>query len=69
MSNETATKIALFQEKEIRKTFYKDEWWFSVSDVVEVLTETVNARDYIKKLRKRDKGLNSYWGTNCPPLK
>jgi DNA-damage-inducible protein D len=31
-----------------------------------VLTDTINVKDYIKKLRKRDDELNSYWGTNCP---
>ncbi len=64
----TNTKIAIFQKKEIRKTTYKNEWWFSVADVIEALTDTVDVRDYIKKMRKRDKELNSYWGTNCPPV-
>lgn len=64
----TTTKIAIFQKKEIRKTIYKNEWWFSVADVIEVLTDTVDVRDYIKKMRKRDTELDAYWGTNCPPL-
>ncbi|MBU2036920.1 Bro-N domain-containing protein [Patescibacteria group bacterium] len=64
----TTTKIAIFQKKEIRKTIYKNEWWFSVADVIEVLTDTVDVRDYIKKMRKRDRELNAYWGTNCPPV-
>ncbi len=64
----TTTKIAIFQRKEIRKTIHKNEWWFSVADVIEALTDTVDVKDYIKKMRKRDKELNSYWGTNCPPL-
>lgn len=68
MSNETTTKIALFQEKEIRKTFYKGEWWFSVSDVIEVLTESSDVRQYVKRMKQRDSELNSYWGTNCTPL-
>ncbi len=64
----TTTKIAIFQKKEIRKTIYNNEWWFSVADVIEALTDTVDVRDYIKKMRKRDKELNTYWGTNCPLL-
>ncbi len=64
----TTTKIAIFQKKEIRKTIFNNEWWFSVADVIEALTDTVDVRDYIKKMRKRDKELNAYWGTNCPPL-
>ncbi|TSC93185.1 MAG: prophage antirepressor [Candidatus Berkelbacteria bacterium Licking1014_7] len=64
----TTTKIAIFQKKEIRKIIHKNEWWFSVADVVGALTDTVDVRDYIKKMRKRDKELNVYWGTNCPLL-
>ncbi|OGD32636.1 phage antirepressor protein [Candidatus Azambacteria bacterium RIFCSPHIGHO2_02_FULL_52_12] len=62
------TKIAIFQKKEIRKVIHNDEWCFSVSDVIEALTDTVDVRDYIKKMRKRDVELNAYWGTNCPLL-
>lgn len=68
MTQELITKIAIFRKKEIRKIIRKNEWWFSVSDVIEALTETVDVRDYIKKMRKRDVELNTYWGTNCPPL-
>ena len=46
------TKLAVFQSKEIRRTLHHGEWWFSVSDVVEALTATSNATDYIKKMRK-----------------
>ena len=62
------TKIALFQGRKIRKTIYKNEWWFSVADIVEVLTDTVDVRDYIKKMRKRDEELNFNWGTICHPV-
>ena len=62
------TKIAIFQKKEIRKTIHNNEWWFSVADIIEALTDTVDVRGYIKKMRKRDNELNSYWGTNCPLL-
>jgi hypothetical protein len=64
----TNPHVAVFQKKEIRKVIYKNEWWFSVADVVEALTNTVNIRDYIKKMRKRDTELDVYWGTNCHPL-
>jgi hypothetical protein len=62
------TKIAVFRGKEIRKTLQNDEWWFSVSDVVEALTDSTDPKQYIKKLRQRDQELNSYWGTICTPL-
>jgi len=62
-----ATSIAVFKGKEIRKTIHKDQWWFSVSDVVEALTDSVDQKQYIKKMRQRDPELNSYWGTICTP--
>ena len=62
------TKIAIFRGKEIRKTIHKGEWWFSVSDVVEALTDSTDPKQYIKKMRGRDPELNSYWGTICTPL-
>jgi len=62
--------ISLFEEKQVRRTWNADEekWYFSIDDVVQALTGSVNVKDYIKKLRKRDPGLDSYWGTNCPPV-
>lgn len=62
--------IKLFESKQIR-TVWNDEdkkWYFAIVDVVEVLTESVNPKDYIKKMRRRDEQLNSNWGTICPPL-
>lgn len=62
------TRIAIFKGKQIRKTIHNNEWWFSVADVVEALTDSVDPRQYIKKMRKRDNALDSYWGTICTPL-
>lgn len=47
------TKIALFQRKEIRKIIYKNEWWFSVIDVVGALAETDRPRKYWNDLKKK----------------
>lgn len=49
------TKIAIFKGKKIRKTIYKNEWWFSVVDVVEALTESINPRDYWYRMKIRVK--------------
>lgn len=70
-SNEmdATNKIAIFKGKEIRKTIHNDEWWFVIEDVVDVLTESKDVKQYIKKLRARDSELNAYWGTKCTPLK
>jgi DNA-damage-inducible protein D len=62
-------KISIFEGKKIRKTFYQDEWWFSVSDVVAALVSSANVRQYIKKMRARDLELKSNWGTICTPVK
>jgi hypothetical protein len=62
------SNIKLFESKQIRATWDEKEqkWFFSVQDVIEVLTDTVDAKDYIKKMKKRDPQLRSNWGTICP---
>jgi DNA-damage-inducible protein D len=62
------TNIAISKGQEIRKTLHKNEWWFSVSDVVAALTDSADRKQYIKKMRQRDPELSSYWGTICTPL-
>ena len=66
----TTTKIAIFQKKEIRKTIHNNEWWFSVVDVVAVLTESSNPRDYWYKMKIRVKSEDGVeLSTNCRQLK
>jgi len=69
MSLDAGSSIRLFQEKTIRSVWNAEEelWYFSLVDIVGVLTDSVNPRDYLKKLRRRDPELDSYLGTNCPP--
>lgn len=56
MEQEIATnKIALFKGSKIRRTIYQNEWWFSVVDVVQALTDSVNPRDYWFKMKIRVK--------------
>jgi len=65
------TRIALFQRKEIRRTIHGNEWWFVITDVVAALTDSVDASDYLKKLRKRDPMLSEAFkggGQLVPPL-
>lgn len=46
----------------------QEKYYFSVTDIVQVLTDSVNPRDYIKKMLRRDPELKSKWGTICPPV-
>lgn len=59
--------IKLFESKKIRSAWNDDEekWYFSVQDVVEVLTDSADIKQYIKKLKSRDPQLFTNWGTIC----
>jgi len=48
-----SNSIAVFKGKDIRKTIYKNEWWFSVVDVIEVLTGNDRPRKYWNDLKKK----------------
>ena len=58
-------KLALFEEKEIRKTWKKNKWYFSIVDVIYALTNSNDPKQYIKKLKFRDYELQNNWGTIC----
>ena len=64
------TKISLFKGKQIRKILFQGEWWFSVVDVIQALTDSVNPRDYWYRMKVRvetDEGLEL--STTCRQLK
>ncbi|HEY5509768.1 MAG TPA: Bro-N domain-containing protein [Prolixibacteraceae bacterium] len=64
------SNIKLFESKQIR-TVWNDldkKWYFVVADVIQVLTDTPNPGDYIKKMRKRDEELSKGWGQFVTPL-
>lgn len=63
-------QIKLFESNQIRSVWSEEEqkWYFVVSDVVKVLTNTPNPTDYIKKMRKRDEELAKGWGQFVPTL-
>lgn len=46
-------KIVVFQEKQIRRIWHKEEWWFSIIDVIEVLSESKNPRRYWSDLKRK----------------
>jgi DNA-damage-inducible protein D len=61
------SNIKLFESKQIRSTWDEQEekWYFSVQDVVEVLTNTKDVKQYVKKMLARDLLLKANWGTIC----
>lgn len=54
-------RLALFEEKQIRKTWKESKWYFSIEDVVIALTDSRDPKQYINKLRKRDEELSKGW--------
>lgn len=69
MKKETAIK--LFEQKQVRSYWNSDEekWYFSVQDIVAILSESNDVKQYIKKMRKRNTELSANWGTICTPVK
>ena len=59
---EQNNKIVLFQEKQIRRVWDNDQWWFVIEDVVQILTDSSNPKGYIRDMRRRDTQLSEGWG-------
>ena len=64
------SNIRLFESKQVRSTWSKAEekWYFSVRDVVEILTDSADTKQYIKRMLSRDEHLKFNWGTICTPV-
>src|SRR3990167_3035552 len=62
-------KLSVFEGKNVRRIWHKDEWYFSVVDVIGALTESDNPRNYwnMLKAREAEQGIELY--TNCVQLK
>ncbi len=61
----SANRLVAFEDKKIRRIFYKEEWYFSIIDVVEVLTESPNPRRYWSDLKLQlaeKEGFNQLYG-------
>lgn len=60
-------KLQLFENQTIRTAWddEAEEWYFAVNDIVKVLTDSKDPKQYIKKMRARDPELNARWGTIC----
>ena len=64
------SKVRLFENARIRTAWDEanEEWYFCVADIVLVLTDSSDVKQYIKKMRSRDPELNLKWGTICTPV-
>ena len=65
------SEIKLFQDRQVRSVWddEQEQWYFSIVDVVSVLTDSADPKQYLKKMRARDPELNARWGTICTPTK
>ena len=57
----------LFEDRKIRAVWddKEEKWYFSIVDVVAVLTDSADPKQYIKRMKSRDEGLKANWGTIC----
>ena len=69
MSQNEKFAIQLFEGKKVRIAWdaEQEKYYFSVTDVVEVLTDSTDAKQYVKRMLSRDPELKSRWGTICTP--
>lgn len=64
------TKIAVFRQKQIRRVIYKNEWWFSVVDIIAALTDSIDPNDYWYRMKVRVKSEDGLeLSTLCRQLK
>ena len=68
MSNESIIQVFEGQNVRIVWDEKEEKYYFAVSDIVQVLTDTTNPTDYLKKMRQRDKELAKGWGQIVTPL-
>lgn len=63
-------ELEFIYDDKIRKVWHsqEEEWYFSIIDVINVLTDSSDPKQYVKKLRSRDPELSANWGTICTPI-
>ncbi|MFH0905950.1 MAG: Bro-N domain-containing protein [archaeon] len=55
------SSLSVFDGKKIRKTWFNNEWWFSIIDIVSALTDSIDPNGYLKDMRRRDEELSNGW--------
>lgn len=58
-------KLALFEDTKIRKTYKNNKWYYSITDVISMLTDTSNPNQYLKNIKSKDIELKNNWNTLC----
>jgi DNA-damage-inducible protein D len=66
---EQDNKIVVFQEKQIRKIWHNEQWFFSVIDVIEVLTDSPKPKRYWTDIKRRSEKESGQGYAFCVPLK
>lgn len=51
----------VFEEKEVRRAWFKEQWFFVVEDVVQVLIDSSDSKQYIQRMKQRDDELSQGW--------
>lgn len=69
MDTDKNNALVVFEDKNIRRVWYDDEWYFSVVDVIAVLTDSINPSAYWRKLKERLKLEGNETVTKCHTLK
>ena len=61
--------VKVFDSSKIRMVSNEEQekYYFAVQDIVQILTDSVDVKQYVKRLRSRDSELDSVWGTICTP--
>jgi len=54
-------KLIVFENKKIRRVWFSEKWWFVVEDIISVLTDSKDPKQYIQKLKQRDNVLGEGW--------
>ena len=62
--------IKLFEDRKVRSVWVEEEgqWYFVVEDVVSILTDSADPKQYVKRMRQRDAGLGEGWVQIVPTL-
>ena len=70
MNNQNNFAIQLFEGKNVRIAWdaEQEKYYFSIADIVKILTDSTDVKQYVKRMRARDPELNSKWGTICTPV-